>query len=692
MIDYFKILRFYVNSDLIVKRLFLKRLVSKIGLGNLLFKYEFKKYKSTVQASFERLIDLEKISKIYLESCDVKTLKYLCEMYMAHRYSILGSGWVSADINASPLGLEGFKYYADSNRPFEKTLRNKVDENYSLIDWQRDVKTGYLFDVEKPSFEIMKNLPQGVDLKMPWELSRMYHLPQLALAIVALKEKRELFLNEFKNQVIDFCESNPIGYGVNWSCTMDVAIRAVNLLVAYDIFEQQDTNGIIDDSFKRYFLENIIRHGRFIAFNLEKDIVNNVSGNHYLSNLCGLIFIASYVKNKETKRWFEFAAKEFLSEFDKQFLDDGGNYECSTAYHRLSAEIAVYTIALLIRAGFHIEDKILKKLNSIAFFSEMTIKPDGTIIQIGDNDSGRLLKLSLAGTFVSVNEYESRYFDAKGYSKMYNDKYVFVENELKVDSVISAIYAITKHDYIKEYYEKSPLEGNIIYSILSNREISCNTSYNYSFDDYSLQDLDNIMTCLCYGMETNIELLGSINISNVKLKAAPDFGLIVFMNDGFKLFIRSPADLTIMSHAHLHNDFLHFEISIGENNYFSDQGSYIYTPLINKRNEFRSIRAHNVPYHYREPNEFRGCFSSIIKTKGTITELTSNSIGMYISFDDIVHFRRIILGNSEITVIDKSNKPFSYDCKEFKYISSGYGKLAERKMENEGIRITRKIY
>lgn len=67
----------------------------------------------------------------------------------------------------------------------------------------------------------------------------------------------------------DFMALNPAGIGVNWSCTMDVGIRAANMLVAYDIFCQLDSGNLIDETFKQHFANYVYSHGYFITNHLE---------------------------------------------------------------------------------------------------------------------------------------------------------------------------------------------------------------------------------------------------------------------------------------------------------------------------------------------------------------------------------------------------------------------------------------
>lgn len=675
MSSYFIICRNFIKSNSIIKRTFIKKILHKAKLDKVLLSNDKRYYyKSSTLTRLESLINIKTLAT---EFFDIDVINYTTNMYISHRFNVLGSGWVSAEYNSEPLGIENIKYKKCYNRVFSDRVKSKVDKSYSLIDWHKDLKSGFIFNETEAATQVAYNLPRGVDIKMPWELSRMYHLPQMALAANFIPSKRELLITEFKNQVIDFCESNPIGYGVNWSCTMEVAIRAINLLVAYDIFAQLDTTNILNQSFKDYFSAKIIEHGRYISRNLEINFITLKNGNHYLSNLCGLLFIGAYLKNRETKRWIDFASKEFIKEFDKQFLEDGGNYEGSTAYHRLSAEISAYCFALLIRNGVKIEKRLLEKLNSVGYFAAMTIKPDGNIIQIGDNDSGRLLKLNLSGEFITAKEYEEQYYNAIGYSKLYGNENTFIENELSIDPIIATINAITNYEALKKISEKAPLERSFMKSILNNNTASCYSAYKYG-------NIENIainktLPELSYKAVTQIVLpIEGIDLSDSEIEVAPYFGLVVFTIADIKVFVRSVAELVLMQNAHIHNDFLHFEICIGNENYFCDQGSYIYTPLRDKRDEFRCVKAHNTPYYGRETNKFRDCFYTDVNIKGFINEIKNNTIGMIVYFDDIIHSRKLELKKNVITVTDNSNKPFIYECKDFEYLSVGYGTLLKR--------------
>jgi hypothetical protein len=258
-------------------------------------------------------------------------------------------------------------------------------KNYQQIDWHSDFKSGYMWDPKIFCRNIRYGHIKGVDVKVPWELSRFQHLNILGQAYTLTREKK--YVEEFANQITDWIKSNPVAVGVNWNCTMDVAIRAANWLVAQEYFSEE---GLIPDKFWHEFYTSIYEHGRFIWGHLENRSGN--TNNHYLSNLIGLFFIAIYCPFfRESKKWQEFVLKELANEIKKQVYPDGCNFEASTSYHRLALELFFYAELLGKRSGIEFPASYKKQVRKMFEFSLYCIKPNGLIPQIGDNDNSRFL-------------------------------------------------------------------------------------------------------------------------------------------------------------------------------------------------------------------------------------------------------------------------------------------------------------
>ncbi|MGB7977903.1 MAG: alginate lyase family protein [Chlamydiales bacterium] len=298
-----------------------------------------------------------------------------------HEFNLLGSGWVKVFHGMACKGIDPVN---QQNVPESDRIRSLIKEPYLPIDWQIDFKSGYRWSAQTWSQDIQYGNQRSADVKLPWELSRMQHLTLLAWGYAA--ENRSIYLDEFQNQILDFIASNPPRYGVNWSCTMDVGIRIANWLIAYDLFAAHGAP--LDPSFEQVFFRSVYEHGHHIRHHLEWDPY--LRSNHYLANIAGLLFAAAYLA---IDSWFDFALRELIREVLTQFHSDGGNFEASSCYHRLSAEMVVYATALALDRGALFPKEYLDRLEKMGDFIRDTTKPDGTIVQCGDNDSGRFIKI-----------------------------------------------------------------------------------------------------------------------------------------------------------------------------------------------------------------------------------------------------------------------------------------------------------
>src|SRR5260370_11474305 len=97
------------------------------------------------------------------------------------------------------------------------------------------------------------------------------------------------YLAAFRNQIVDFIAVNPPRFGINWRCTMDVAIRAANWIVALDLFRALGAH--FDDAFVAVLMASLLDHGRHIVNHLEFHPEGR--GNHYLADIAGLAFVAA---------------------------------------------------------------------------------------------------------------------------------------------------------------------------------------------------------------------------------------------------------------------------------------------------------------------------------------------------------------------------------------------------------------
>lgn len=248
------------------------------------------------------------------------------------------------------------------------------------IDWHADFKTGYRWPLKHYiRYRVTPDRP--CDIKVPWELSRCHHFVTLGKAYWYTNDEK--YAREFVAQITDWIEANPPEFGVNWRCTMDVAIRAVNWIWAYYFFSLSPS---FTAEVKREFLKSILSHGRYIINNLEEIS----GGNHYLSDGVGLVYLGVlFPEFKESKKWLDKGLEIVFGEMEKQVYHDGVDFEMSISYHRLVLELFLSSILLCLKNDISVPEKVMERLEKMLEYVMYYTKPDGTCSLLGDADNGR---------------------------------------------------------------------------------------------------------------------------------------------------------------------------------------------------------------------------------------------------------------------------------------------------------------
>jgi hypothetical protein len=253
------------------------------------------------------------------------------------------------------------------------------------IDWQLDVKSGRRWPLVHIS-RVPVAYSDGSDIKWPWELSRCQHLPLLAAAWRETNDRR--YLDELGAQLDSWIDGNPVELGANWLVAMEPAIRAVNWVAALAIVAEDAAQ----EPWLRRALESLVLHGRFIRSHLEG---GRVRGNHYLSDIVGLLALGALFAGPEGESWLRHGAHSLAVELEHQVLPDGVDHEVSTAYHRFVTELFVCGFEIVeALAPDELPPRHRERINQMLRFTTDVARPDGLVPLVGDSDDGRLLPLA----------------------------------------------------------------------------------------------------------------------------------------------------------------------------------------------------------------------------------------------------------------------------------------------------------
>lgn len=630
------------------------------------------------------------INILQVDSQCKKDLLFLYDKYMNHEFDLLGSGFHKIYYGMDVKGFQGMKYTYHRSFKYEKRRlkqKKEVSKEYEPINWFIDYKSGFYFEPliynsRVKCLQVIEKKP-GVDIKCPWELGRFYHLVQLAIVAVADSQKRQKIIKEYMDEIYDFIYSNPIGKTVQWSCPMDCGIRIVNTLISFDILKQIDFENRLDKKFDQTISNFIYESAIYILENLEYYGKKNASGNHYLSDLIGILFAASYLKQtEETDAWLVFATQELIDQFDKQFYNDGTNIEGSTSYHRLSTEIMVYATSLVYgvlnserknvfenydrskierllpfnRQKYNIGDEkffpqwYLNRLYLAGQFTKVILKDNDEIVQIGDNDSGRIVKLT---------------------PTMINQLYEGEENELNHRTLLSSMAGLfTKSNF--NQIKLFTLEYSIIKTLSQEKNVKVPeyTNRKYEKNNINKIELDYVKETVLY-KDDNRNLVGD----DTEIYYYENWGLVILRTKRVYLSFMIGSSKTKQQMVHMHNDSLSIELLVDGNYITRDPGTYIYTAFLKERDRFRSTKAHNT-IHVREleQNDFNGTFGMRKISKCELICCTKNLIIAKNEYRGIEHIRKVVIKENLISVIDYCNCPFTVGFNN-KVISNGYGKI-----------------
>jgi hypothetical protein len=294
---------------------------------------------------------------------DARATVDAAERVIRHQFDLLGSGpFVPVDP--------------------ERPVRN----GYTPIDWYLDPVRNVRFPrgIPHTNWKLYEMRPANADVKYPWELARCQHWPVLGQAFMLTGDNR--FALEIANELDDFVEANPVGIGINFTCTMDVAIRAVNWALGLQMIHRSTALNI---GFWRRAYRALYETGVFTRNHLENTY--EVTSNHFLSNVVGLWFLgAVFADLPAGQEWLAFARQSLEQEIAVQVLPDGADYESSVPYHRLVTELFLASLRLGDFRKTPLSDNYRGRVRDMVAFLAAVTRPDGLMPQAGDADDGRL--------------------------------------------------------------------------------------------------------------------------------------------------------------------------------------------------------------------------------------------------------------------------------------------------------------
>ena len=488
---------------------------------------------------------------------------------------------------------------SDVNIPSEFKLFQRKETNYEsfinqhlnylskkTVDLYDDLK---IFGKDLKEYELSKDIFSDfdfsnkklkpaffnvADVKVPYEASRLQYLQKT--------NSGNIDVNKF-----------PLIY---WNSPMDVAIRNINLIFHLLSIENDYAGTKILGNNKDLITTYISQHYEFINNNLENS--GDVVGNHYLIELTSLLLTIATFSFDEDKEEYIFFHDELSKELDRQFYEDGTNFEGSTHYSAFVVEALILCKLAVeeIDKNSILLDRIEEIIKSNKFFLSSLVNK-GELSQIGDNDSGRI------------------------FYHAFNEK-----KPLKMDWLF---------DLIDSLYPES-------------------SEYRKIQDKFNNEINNEAPTLNKYKKVLHKPI--KVFSSDYKAYSFKDFGIFVWRNEDQYFSVRCGPIGQNGVGGHSHYDQLAIECFTNDKWIARDPGTGTYTDNIEIRNKYRSLEYHWGPkaeIKFPKEDEF-DCFRLNYMSDGEVLLFDKNNFLGYAEFNGKRIYRKIYIHDGIVTIEDYS--------------------------------------
>jgi hypothetical protein len=225
------------------------------------------------------------------------------------------------------------------------------------------------------------------DSKVVWELNRHQWLVGLGQAWALTGDER--YARAFTATVERWLDANPPGVGINWTSSLEVALRLVAWSWALALFRRAEA---VTPAFFARVRAAVADHARHARRYLSRDFSPNT---HLTGEALGLLYAGLlFADLRGAAGWRRTGVRVLVRELDRQVLADGVYFEQSTCYARYTADIYLHLLLLAERNGLGLPRAVRERTGALLAWLVALRRPDGAVPSIGDADGGRLLPLA----------------------------------------------------------------------------------------------------------------------------------------------------------------------------------------------------------------------------------------------------------------------------------------------------------
>lgn len=255
------------------------------------------------------------------------------------------------------------------------------------IDWHKEPVTGWQWPLwhRNRIGDYLGSPDREVDLIFFWEMNRHQHFITLGIAYWLTDDER--YTKVFCSQILNWIETNPVQHGLNWYYPLEVSIRVMAWIAAFQFFRHSPQ---FREKAGSAFLKSLWQQVDFLSKHLQSSR-EDVPNNHMMAELTGLILAgAAFPEFRGARSWRDNGLRLFTEQTSAQTYPDGVNKEQATGYHRFITELILLVI---IRKDIPRESNLEHTLEHMLDYILFSLTPSQKNPMFGDSDYGRALRI-----------------------------------------------------------------------------------------------------------------------------------------------------------------------------------------------------------------------------------------------------------------------------------------------------------
>ena len=254
------------------------------------------------------------------------------------------------------------------------------------IAWRRDPLHGRDWpDLYWADIDIRDGRTIG-GVKWVWEINRHHHLVTLAKAYFLSGEER--YAEEVCLQLMNWIRMNPPRHGVNWTSSLELAIRLINWTWSLAFIRQSDA--LTEERF-RLIQGSIDEQAGHISRHLS---TYSSANNHLMGEAAGLAIAGlSFPWLADAPRWRDTGLGLLRRELDLQIYPDGVSAEQSTGYLVFQLDLNLFAWRMAELNHLAVPDIWYQRFSAACEFMRHLMDSKGNVSAIGDGDDAWVVRL-----------------------------------------------------------------------------------------------------------------------------------------------------------------------------------------------------------------------------------------------------------------------------------------------------------